>query len=298
MTAGVMFDAPGPKTVARHRTYTIVAAVLLIAVVAYVIKRLNDSGQFAYEKWEPFVTPKIMRAIGEAWVETITMAVLAVLCALVFGAAFGVAKLSDHKPVRWFAWLVVEFFRAVPVIMLMIFCFFTVFNDMPIARGAFWTVVLALTLYNGAVLAEVFRAGVNALPKGQAEAAYAIGMRKSQVMRIVQLPQAVKIMIPAIISQMVVALKDTSLILIVFGIGLTKPLKQLPLSFQNIVPTTIVIASLYILTNLALTALANIAQRRFVGERPVLEVGMVGGAEQNQPMAAFTAGDTGAGGGT
>ena len=102
--------------------------------------------------------------------------------------------------------------------------------------------VLSLTVYNGAVLAEVFRAGVNALPRGQAEAAYAIGMRKTQVMNLVLLPQAVKIMIPAIISQCVVALKDTSLILIVFPLGLTKILKQLPLSFHNLVPTTLVIA--------------------------------------------------------
>ena len=98
---------------------------------------------------------------------------------------------------------------------------------MSIERGAYWSVVLALTVYNGAVLAEVFRAGINAVPKGQAEAAYAIGMRKTQVMNIVLLPQAVKIMIPAIISQMVVALKDTSLILIVFGVGLTEILKSI-----------------------------------------------------------------------
>ena len=134
--------------------------------------------------------------------------------------------------------------------------------------------VLALTVYNGAVLAEVFRAGINALPKGQSEAAYAIGMRKTQVMRIVLLPQAVKIMVPAIISQMVVALKDTSLILIVFPIGLTKIPKQLPQSFNNVVPTVLVIAGLYIITNLVLTAIATYAQKRFVGEKEILQVSL------------------------
>lgn len=285
MAAGVLFDAPGPKTVARHRIYTIVASIALLAMFAYAVKRLNDAGQFEYALWEPFVTPKIVQAIGEAWLDTITMAVLAVLGALVFGLIFGVAKLSDHKPVRWLGWLVVEFFRAVPVIMLMIFCFFAVFNSMSIERGAYWSVVLSLTVYNGAVLAEVFRAGVNAVPKGQGEAAYAIGMRKSQVMNLILLPQAVKIMIPAIISQMVVALKDTSLILIVFGVGLTKILKQLPLSFNNIVPTTLVIAGLYVLTNLVLTFLATWAQKRFVGEKEMLQVSMVG--EQDQSASAL-----------
>ena len=282
MAAEVLFDAPGPKTVARHRIYTIVAALVLLALVAWAVKRLYDAGQFEYALWEPFVTPNIMQAIGEAWLDTLSMAALAVLGALVFGVVFGVAKLSDHKAVRWASWVVVEFFRAVPVIMLMIFAFYAIFNSMSIERGAYWSVVLALTVYNGAVLAEVFRAGINAVPKGQAEAAYAIGMRKTQVMNIVLLPQAVKIMIPAIISQMVVALKDTSLILVVFGVGLTKILKSLPLSFNNLVPTTLVIAGLYVLTNLVLTLIANIAQKRFVGEKDMLQVSMVantGGAD-------------------
>lgn len=275
MASGVLFDAPGPKTIARHRIYTVISVVAILAFIAYAVKRLADAGQFEYALWEPFVTPRYLIPLLEAWRDTIVMAVLSVLGAVVFGLVFGVSKLSDHRPLRWGSWLVVEFFRAVPVIMLMIFCFYAVFGDMPIARGAFWSVVLALTLYNGAVLAEVFRAGVNAVPRGQAEAAYAIGMRKTQVMNIVLLPQAVKIMIPAIISQCVVALKDTSLILIVFGIGLTKIAKQLPLSFNNIVPTTIVVAACYVITNLALTLLANYVQRKFVGEKKVLQVSMV-----------------------
>jgi glutamate transport system permease protein len=275
MASSVLFDSPGPKTIARHRVYTIVSLVALLALVALAVKRLADAGQFEYALWEPFVTPRYITAILEAWLDTIIMAVLSVLGAVVFGVAFGVGKLSEHRPARWASWLVVEFFRAVPVIMLMIFCFYAIFGDMAIARGAFWSVVLALTLYNGAVLAEVFRAGVNAVPRGQAEAAYAIGMRKTQVMNIILLPQAVKIMIPAIISQCVVAVKDTSLILIVFGVGLTTIAKQLPQSFQNIVPTTLVVAGCYVVTNLALMVLANFVQRKFVGEKKVLQVSMV-----------------------
>ena len=285
MAMSVLFDAPGPKTIARHRVYTVVSLVAILALVAYAVKRLADAGQFEYALWEPFVTPKYVIAILEAWRDTIIMAVLSVLGAVVFGLVFGVGKLSDHRLARWACWLVVEFFRAVPVIMLMIFFFYAVFVDLPIARGAFWSVIMALTLYNGAVLAEVFRAGVNAVPRGQAEAAYAIGMRKTQVMNIVLLPQAVKIMIPAIISQCVVAVKDTSLILIVFGIGLTKIAKQLPLSFHNIVPTTLVIAGCYVITNLALMLLANFVQRRFVGEKKVLQVSMVADVGEHDATA-------------
>ena len=117
--------------------------------------------------------------------------------------------------------MVVEFFRAVPVLLMMIFIFLT-FGAGEGGIGSYWSVVIALTLYNGAVLAEVFRAGILAVPRGQAEAAYAIGMRKTQVMRQILLPQAVKIMLPAIISQCVVALKDTSLGYVILAPGLTQ----------------------------------------------------------------------------
>ena len=144
--------------------------------------------------------------------------------------------------------------------------------------------VWALSLYNGAVLAEVFRAGVLAVPPGQAEAAYAVGMRKGQVMNIVLLPQAVKIMIPAIISQCVVTLKDTSLGYVIASPGLTAVARPIYLEFQNHVPVYIVIAAIYIVLNLILTGLATWSRRRFVGEKKVLEVPMVGEADPKQPV--------------
>lgn len=278
MTTGVLFDAPGPATRARHRTYGIVAAVALLAFLGYVGYRLQVTGQLEYDKWEPFLTPRYIRAIVvDGLLVTLQMAFSAVIGAVVFGVLFGIGKLSDHAWVRWPCWLVVEFFRAVPVIMLMIFCFYAIFGDFdPLSRRTYWSVVLALTLYNGAVLAEVFRAGINAVPRGQAEAAYAIGLRKTQVMTIVLLPQAVKIMIPAIISQMVVALKDTSLGYAVAGLGLTRIAKPIYQQFGNHVPTIIVITTIYVVVNLLLTLLATWIQRRFVGEKRMLEVSMVG----------------------
>lgn len=288
MSTGVLFDAPGPATIARHRIYTIVSLVAVVAALAYVVWKLYDAGQFAYEKWEPFLTPRYLEAIlVDGLIVTLQMAVTAIIGAVVFGLVFGIGKLSDHGFVRWPCWAVVEFFRAVPVIMLIIFCFYGVFSGMDeLSSRTYWAVVLALTLYNGAVLAEVFRAGINAVPRGQAEAAYAIGMRKSQVMRLILLPQAVKIMIPAIISQMVVALKDTALGYVVAGVGLTRVAKQIYPQFQNHVPTIIVIGAMYVVVNLLLTWLAMWVQRKFVGEKKVLEVSMVGeGTTDAKPLA-------------
>jgi glutamate transport system permease protein len=144
-------------------------------------------------------------------------------------------------------------------------------------------VVCALTVYNGAVLAEVFRAGILAVPHGQSEAAYALGMRKSQVMNLILLPQAVKIMIPAIISQCVVALKDTSLGYIIVAPGLTRVGRSIYLEFFNHVPTIIVLAVFYISVNLVLTGIATWVQRKFVGERKPLQVSMVGGGGASAP---------------
>ncbi|MDR6173533.1 glutamate transport system permease protein [Nocardioides zeae] len=280
MSTSVLFDAPGPKTVRRHRLYTVLTVVGLLALLGLVGWRLASSGQLEGDKWEVFVTPAYLeRILVDGVLETLKMAAGGIVGAVVLGLVLGIGKLSDHAVVRVPSWALVEFFRAVPVLMLMIF-FFSVYGIYNGDSGPFWCVVWALSLYNGAVLAEVFRAGILAVPAGQAEAAYAIGMRKTQVVWIILLPQAVKIMIPAIISQCVVTLKDTSLGYAIAAPGLTALARPLYLEFQNHVPVFLVIAAIYLVLNLLLTALANVVQRRFVGEKKQLEVSAVGTADQ------------------
>lgn len=272
--SNVLFDAPGPLTVARHRVYTVLAGLALLGVLGYAFWELYDDGQFAYEQWEVFLTPKYIEVIlVDGLLETLKMAFTAILGAIVLGTILGVGKMSEHSLFRWPAFLVVEFFRALPVLLLMIFVWFLL--GIETDGSSYWAVVIALTLYNGAVLAEVLRAGVNAVPSGQSEAAYAIGMRKTQVMNIVLLPQAVKIMLPAIISQCIVALKDTALGWAIVAPGLTAVAKQIYGGFLNRIPTVIVISVIYIIVNLILTMIATWAQRRFAGEKKV-EVTAVG----------------------
>jgi len=275
MSVGVLFDAPGPRTIARHRVYSIVTVLALLVLAGVAIWRLQVDDQFTAEKWEVFSTPDFVQALlVDGVLATVKMAFSAVIGAVVFGFVLGVGKMSDHRWVRLPSWLVVEFFRAVPVLLLMVFVWYALGIKNP--GSSYWGVVIALTLYNGSVLAEVLRAGVAAVPKGQSEAAYAIGMRKTQVMSIILLPQAVKIMLPAIISQCVVALKDTALGFYILAPGLTAVSKEIYLEFQNRVPTMFVTAALYISINLLLTWLATWAQKRFVGEKKILQVSMVG----------------------
>jgi glutamate transport system permease protein len=281
----VLFDVAGPRTRARHRIYTVISLVVILGLAALLVLRMAARGQFAYDLWEPFLTPDYIRALlVDGLLTTLRMAFFSVILAVVFGTIFGVGKLSDHASVRWVCWSVVEFFRAVPVLMLMIFLYFG-YGAGPGGLDAFWCVVIALTLYNGSVLAEVFRAGILAVPRGQSEAAYAIGLRKTQVMTQILLPQAVKIMLPAIISQCVVALKDTSLGYAITAPGLTFVGKQIYTDFQNQLQTVIVIAAMYVSVNLVLTWIATWVQRKFVGEKKILEVSMVAETDAGTGLA-------------
>ena len=269
----VLFDAPGPRTSRRHRLYSLVAWVVLVALAAGAIWLMYVEGQLAYDLWEPFVTPAYIEVlIVDGLFVTLQMAAFAIIFALAFGVVFGVGKLSERAWIRWPSWAVVEFFRAIPLLLLIIFIFFAFFGQGGGTAGRFWADVIGLTLYNGAVLAEVFRAGINAVPRGQSEAAYALGMRKSQVMNIVLMPQAVKMMLPSIVSQCVVALKDTSLGYYIVAPGLTAVARSIWLEFDNQYQTVIVLAGIYIAVNSTVGWIGTLVQRRYVGERRVIAV--------------------------
>ncbi|MGW5863060.1 amino acid ABC transporter permease [Streptomyces sp. NPDC055239] len=200
-----LYDVPGPKTERRHKLYGLLSTVILLALVGWLIYLLFDTDQFTATKWTPFEYKGIQELLLKGLGNTLKAFAISAVLALALGGLLAMGRLSDHRPVRWLATLLVEFFRAMPV-LVMIFFVFVALKVQPLPA-----LVTGLTLYNGSVLAEVFRSGVNSVERGQREAAYALGMRKTQVMTHVLVPQAVRAMLPAIISQLVVALKDTSL---------------------------------------------------------------------------------------
>ncbi|MBM7168878.1 amino acid ABC transporter permease [Streptomyces sp. G44] len=200
-----LYDIPGPKTVRRHRVYGVFSTLAVLALVAWILYLLFDTDQFTATKWSPFAYEGIQELLLRGLGNTLKAFAISAVLALALGGVLAMGRLSDHRPVRWVATLLVEFFRAMPV-LVMIFFVFVALKVQPLPA-----LVAGLTLYNGSVLAEVFRSGVNSMERGQKEAAYALGMRKTQVMGYVLVPQALRAMLPAIISQLVVALKDTSL---------------------------------------------------------------------------------------
>jgi glutamate transport system permease protein len=206
----VLYDLPGPRARARNRLIGLIATAGVVAVVAYVASRFIATDQFSPARTAQFQYTAVQQEIVQGLLATLEAAAVAAVFALVFGALFAAGRLSEHAVIRVPATVVVELFRAVPLLIL-IFFFYYVPLQYRLHVPTFWALVSGLTLYNGSVLAEIFRAGVLAVPRGQSEAAYAIGLRKSQVMTAVLLPQAVRAMLPAIVSQLVVLLKDTAL---------------------------------------------------------------------------------------
>ena len=159
--------------------------------------------------------------------------------------------------IRWICGILVEFFRAVPVLVFMMLLFYGL-PTVGIRMPPYWAVVIALIVYNGSVLAEALRAGIESLPRGQKEAAYAIGLRKNAVMRLVLLPQAVRAMLPVIVAQLVVTLKDTALGFIITYPELLYYAKRLMgQSGRPILPSIIIIGAIYIAMCLVLSGIAR-----------------------------------------
>jgi glutamate transport system permease protein len=246
--SAVLYDVPGPRARARNRILNLIVVLAIVAVLGWVVYRLNETGQFEGRRWAQFQYKSIQEQLLTGLLNTLKAAGIAAVLAFLFGAVFAAGRISDHKILRVPATFVVELFRAIPLLILM---FFFYYGSLQFQLGIspMWAVVLGLTLYNGSVLAEVFRAGIAAVPKGQREAAYATGLRKNQVVRLILLPQAVRAMLPAIVSQLVVLLKDTALGFIITYNELLYVAKQmggrLEFGFPYI-PTYMVVAIIYI----------------------------------------------------
>ena len=264
----VLFDAQGPRAKRRNVLYSVVFLIALAGVVWWVYDGLNSKHQLDWVKWEPFFTSSLPweTYLWPGLQNTLKAAFFALLIALPLGALFGIGRLSDHRAVRMPSGAVVEFFRAIPVLILMIAAnaayseFTTISSDI----RPLYAVVTGLVLYNASVLAEIVRAGILSLPQGQTDAAKAIGMRKGQTMRYVLLPQSITAMLPAIVSQLVVIVKDTAL----GGAVLTFPellasVRPMAANYgANTIACFTVIAVMYIAVNFALTSFASWLERR------------------------------------
>ena len=263
----VLFDVPGPRARATYRIVGVISILLLAGLVVLIIRGLAnpEDNQLTAEKWRPFLDPVTWTAyLLPGLVNTLKAAGIAVVLSIVVGLALGVGRLSQSRVLRAVCGLYVEFFRSVPVLVMMIFSYyFAVFVVGIVGDAAsLFGVVAGLTLYNSSVIAELIRSGVFSLPRGQREAGLAVGLTPAQTMAAILLPQAVTAMLPSLLSQLVVILKDTALGYIINFSELIRGGQNLSTNYGNLIPAFLVLAAMFIAINYALTAVARLVERR------------------------------------
>lgn len=301
--SSALYDAPGPRTRRITAVVSVLAGLLLVAVgYWYGYRSLADAGEFSPELWGPLVDPNdelfdiVWRRLGEGLRATLLAAVFAILLSLLFGTGLAVLRLqlADLRTRRWpgfarpLALLVrglsaglavlsrafVEVFRGAPVVITIFFVWRVLpefglrppdlsVPGLPLP-SVMWSLVIGLTLYNGVVIGEILRSGMQGLPRGQTEAAYAVGLTPLQTTIRILLPQAYRIMLPALISQLVVVLKDTALGFIITYPELmrTASLMADNPQLRNPLQMYAVVGAIFITMNYALSRLAVYVERR------------------------------------
>ncbi|WP_353953461.1 amino acid ABC transporter permease [Knoellia sp. S7-12] len=294
----VLFDAPGPKARLRHLILTVVGGLFIAAIFGAVVWKFNQAEQLAGALWRPLATADIWTEyVIPGVISTLKAAVVSIVLAMTFGIVFGMGRLSQNRAIRWFCGVVVEFFRAVPVLLMMYFTFYYYASKdlFGVENNSFAAVVTGLTLYNGAVIAELVRSGVFGLPTGQREAGLAVGLTRSQSLRSIELPQALTAMLPALVSQLVVILKDSALGTAITYPELLEQAKNVGTAYGNVIPAYILCALIFIALNYGLTVIAGRIERR-INKRGKTAGGTMTNAMPGVPLGTGVMPSTGLGG--
>mgnify|MGYP003451665524 FL=1 len=266
-TATVLYDAPGPKARQRSVLISVIGLLAVAAVLGWAIWRLAQPqvavngnvtpGMFDASRWDVLAYGEVWGAIGKGVVATLLAAVTAMAGAFLIGILFTFGRLAKSMWIRVPVAVVLEFFRGMPVLLMMLFILLVA------STGAFWAVVIALAVYNGAIVGEALRAGIVSLNKGQREAGLSIGLTPIRTRLLIEFPQAFTQMLPILIAQMVVLLKDTSLGYIVAYSELAKTIKDMGNYYGNayLFSFWVVAVAIYLAINLTLSWVGRRAAR-------------------------------------
>lgn len=266
MTAPLLSDTLGPQGRRRAAAASVLAVLALAVLTGLALARFADRGQLEAGLWARFADPGVPRFLLGGLANTIRLAAVSMGLALAAGLFLALGRLARSPVVRTMSAAWVELFRGIPVVLLILFSFLGL-PRLGLDLSPFAAAALALTAYNSAVLGEIFRAGILSLDRGQGEAALAVGLTEGQAMRAVILPQAIRRMVPAVVSQLVTLLKDTSLAVVVTYEEL---LRRFQIAAKQKPPPSelqafILAALVFVAVNLALSRLARrleVRQRR------------------------------------
>ncbi|MFT4191631.1 MAG: amino acid ABC transporter permease [Comamonas sp.] len=248
----LLFGAPNPRTRTTLRVSSAIAAAVLLLLATAIVLRFQAAGQLDGALWAFFAQPSTWAFLAQGLLGTLASAAMAAAIALTLGLVLLVGRLARPRLLRWPSIALIEFLRGTPTLLLIYVCFL-VLPQAGVKLSTYWMLTLPVGLSTAAVVAEVYRAGVLAVPRGQAGAARSLGMTEAQVFRLVVFPQALRYIIPALVAQLVIVVKDTTFGYVVTYGELMQNAKVLIANYQALVPVYLVVAALYCLVNYAIS---------------------------------------------
>lgn len=257
----ILYEKPGPKARGRIAAATAVSLLVLAALLAAVIRRFYVTGQLDARYWSFFAKATTWRFLGQGLAGTLKAALAAGVMAFGLGFLLMAGRIYAHKLLRGVSAALIEFSRGVPT-LLFIYFFFLVAPQFGLRLPPFWKIAAPVAISAAGVVAEVLRSGVNAVPKGQSEAALSLGMRNGQVFLKIVFPQALRAVVPALISELVIVLKDTTFAYVVNYADLMQNAKVLISNYDALLSVYLVAAVIYILINCLINQASVAAARR------------------------------------
>ncbi len=258
--ASFLYEKPGPQGRRRILLGSVVSAVVLLGILALGLWQFGSNGQLDAAKWTPFLDWAIWQFLLVGLQGTLLAAALVAVIGSVFGVLLAIGRVSKARPLRWLSTGYIEVARTVPVLLLIYLMLFGL-PQLGINFPTLWKLVIPLSIANAAVFAEIVRAGILSLPRGQTEAALSLGLRGGQTMRMIVLPQALRNVTPSLVAQLVSLLKDTSLGYIVAYTELLYRGQVLSAFNHLLIQTFLVVTLIYLVFNGALSFVASRLRR-------------------------------------
>jgi His/Glu/Gln/Arg/opine family amino acid ABC transporter permease subunit len=248
----ILFGSPSPRAQAVTRTMSVIAGAVLLLLAAGVVFRFHSAGQLDARLWKFFALPTTWSFLAKGLLGTLASAAMAALIALSFGLVLLLGRLAKPRWVRWPSIALIEFLRGTPTLLLIYVCFL-VLPAAGIKLSTYWMLTLPIGLSTAAVVAEVYRAGVLAVPRGQTDAGRSLGLTEAQVFFSIVFPQALRYIVPALVAQLVIVVKDTTFGYVVTYGELMQNARVLIANYNSLVPVYLVVAALYCLVNYAIS---------------------------------------------
>lgn len=252
----LLYEPPGPAARKRISVLTWFALAAFAVLTALVIRQFAVTGQLDARYWSFFARATTWRFLGEGLLTTLEAAVTGAGIAFALGFLMMRGKLRKNRPLRFISTVLIEFTRGVPT-LLFIYFFFLVVPQTGWKLSAFWKITLPCAISACGVVAEALRSGVNAVPRGQTEAALSLGLTDTRLFYKVVFPQAIRFVIPSLIAELVIVLKDTTFAYIVTCADLMQNAKVLISNYDAMLSVYLVVAVIYILINWLLNRLSD-----------------------------------------